>query len=443
MKKLICIFLLVLTVFSACIPTFAASTVQRIDREANALYGFDDDTTAALLKKLRSKSKTLGMGLAVYATIIDDINEDSSYSDSQTYAQWVVDAENLAIKDNVAVLFVMYNENKFKLHVSGKGEELFTNEIKRYAQNRFDALFEETQDYKAVFEDYIDFCVELDNLYKAGETYEVPKPDHPYRICDTAQLLTDTEYEKLKEKADSVSKQYEFDIVIVTIGSLGGRPSWNYAHDYFIDNGYGLGENKDGIMLLIAIGTGREGERDWATYTSYGYSDALFDDSALSDIEDDVLNYLRPSDWYNAFDTFITRCEKRLSNGGGIKKDMDDSYYEDIFVKYEKRKDYMLYMPFLPTIDGIWLIIAAVLGIIISFIILAVMKSKMKSVQFNPDARNYVVNGSFRLTHSSDVFLYRNVVRTVRADNNSSSGGGGGFGGGGGHSSGGGHSGKF
>lgn len=61
-----------------------------------------------------------------------------------------------------------------------------------------------------------------------------------------------------------------------------------------------------------------------------------------------------------------------------------------------------------------FIIIALVIGFIISFIINVVNRSKLRSVQKNNAAENYVVDGSLEITGSSEMFLYSKVVKTRR-----------------------------
>ena len=54
------------------------------------------------------------------------------------------------------------------------------------------------------------------------------------------------------------------------------------------------------------------------------------------------------------------------------------------------------------------------------------MKSKLKSVHMKAAADDYIIKDSMNITHSSDVFLYKNVVKRARPKNDSSSSSGGG-----------------
>ena len=78
------------------------------------------------------------------------------------------------------------------------------------------------------------------------------------RLVDNADLLMADDAEALLADLDSRSEALQFDIVIVTVDSLDGETPRNYAEDFFWYNNYGLGEDRDGALLLGAMDT-----RDW------------------------------------------------------------------------------------------------------------------------------------------------------------------------------------
>ena len=63
--------------------------------------------------------------------------------------------------------------------------------------------------------------------------------------------------------------------------------------------------------------------------------------------------------------------------------------------------------------------VALVVGLLIAFIVTAVMKAQLKSVRSQPTANNYLKSGSLKITQSTDLFLYRNITRTPRPKQNS------------------------
>ncbi len=80
------------------------------------------------------------------------------------------------------------------------------------------------------------------------------------------------------------------------------------------------------------------------------------------------------------------------------------------------------------------IVIAVAVGLVIGFIVVSAMKSKLKTVRFAQNAHSYVRDGSFNLEKSRDLYLYSTVTRVAKPKNNSSggrSGGGSGRSGGG------------
>ena len=68
--------------------------------------------------------------------------------------------------------------------------------------------------------------------------------------------------------------------------------------------------------------------------------------------------------------------------------------------------------------------LSVLFGALLALIPVGIMKRQLKTVDSRAGAAEYTIPGSFRLDHSADRYLYRNVSRTARPqDNDSSSGG--------------------
>ena len=63
-------------------------------------------------------------------------------------------------------------------------------------------------------------------------------------------------------------------------------------------------------------------------------------------------------------------------------------------------------------------LICLAVGIVVGFIVVSSMKSKLKSVKPQRAASNYEVPGSMNLTVKYDNFLYKNVTATPKPKNN-------------------------
>lgn len=218
--------------------------------------------------------------------------------------------------------------------------------------------------------------------------------EHPSRVADGADVLTVAEENALKEKLDAISEKYGVDVAVVTVESLGGETPYNFTQSYYLDNGYGIGEEKDGVMLLFSAEVVDGGRDYFVFYKGVGY-DALDDD--VEDVKSAIVGYLKNDNFVKAFDTFANECE----------------YYIDVEING---------VPFNPLMS---LGISLGIGFIIALISVSVMKGKLKSVRFQTGASTYQKHGSLKITNSKDIYLYRTVTRTARPKSTSSGGGGG------------------
>jgi uncharacterized protein len=219
---------------------------------------------------------------------------------------------------------------------------------------------------------------------------------HPSRVVDNAGLLTSSEEVWLAETLDEISVENDFDIAVVTVMSLEGKTVSAFADDYYDYNGYGLGTDRDGILLLICIGT-----RDYYMTTS-GFGIRAFTDYGINYIGDAIIDQLSDGEYYDAFDKFASLCENFVQEAKNNEPYDYDNEYKEVF-------------------DVLFtLLISVAVGFVFALIVLGIMKSKHKTVRRQPAAQNYVKQDSFNLTVSNDIYLYRRVSRTPKPKSNSS-----------------------
>ena len=103
------------------------------------------------------------------------------------------------------------------------------------------------------------------------------------RLVDNADLLSNEEEQSLLAQLDEISERQQCDVVIVTVDSLDGKEVVAYADDFYDYNGYGFGQDRDGVLLLVCMG-----EREYAiSTTGFGIDDLT--DYGLVYIEDQFL----------------------------------------------------------------------------------------------------------------------------------------------------------
>jgi len=217
-------------------------------------------------------------------------------------------------------------------------------------------------------------------IVSAGSDRDVPL------MYDTAGLLSESERKSLDSKLEEISEERECEVAIVTVYSLGSKSPRDYADDFFDYNGYGYGENDDGILLLVSMEYS-----DWWV-TTHGFAIKAFSDSDIDRIANEFLPYLSRGNYKKAFSTFADLCDEELA-----KARADSSFFS------VKR-----------------LIISLGVGAIFAFIITGAMKSKLKSVRYQPEASSYVRKGSLNLRISKDLFLFSRISRQARPKSSSS-----------------------
>ncbi len=216
------------------------------------------------------------------------------------------------------------------------------------------------------------------------------------RLVDQADLLTDSEESALSDRLDEISERHQFDVVVVTVDSLEGETAVVYADDFYDYNGYGFGDERDGILLLISME-----ERDWCISTT-GYGITAFTDAGQAYISERFVTDLSVGDYAAAFTNFAVLCDAFITQA-----DTGEPY--DI--------DHLPQEPF----DLVWnLAVALIIAFVISLIVTGIMRGQLKTVHSQSEADNYIKQGSMHLTRKNDLYLYRHVNRRKKAENNSS-----------------------
>ncbi len=206
------------------------------------------------------------------------------------------------------------------------------------------------------------------------------------RVVDQADLLTDGEEAALAQRLDAISGELNFDFVVVTADDLGGSTTQDYADDYFDYNGYGVGEGRDGALLLVDM----ENRIVWLSTSGYGIT--AFTDAGIEYITDSVAEYLGDEEYDEALSLFA-------------------DYGKDFVEKARAGEPYDSgNLPKAPFNVGMTLVISVGLGLIVGWIVTGSMKSKLKSVRRQQRAAEYQRPGSMNVTQSGDYFLYSTVA---------------------------------
>ncbi|MDR3239308.1 MAG: TPM domain-containing protein [Clostridiales bacterium] len=232
------------------------------------------------------------------------------------------------------------------------------------------------------------------------------------KVADGAGLLTQEETDQLVERVESIRARFDFDTLIVTTQNLGAKSVEAFADDAYDNSGYGVGAEKDGILLLIAIEN-----RDWHIST-HGAGIRLFSGQTVDSIGAGIRPYLSDGDFNGAFQQYLDDVQSVLaqasdqSNGGmasgaenapAVPSQNDGSAGANI--PWNGTRDKM---------ESFLLVLAG--SAAISLIVTLIMKSRMNTARPQRQARRYVREGSFRLTRQSDMFLYSHTARSRKPE---------------------------
>ncbi len=122
------------------------------------------------------------------------------------------------------------------------------------------------------------------------------------RVIDNTGSLTTSEAATIEKTIHAIQDNYGFDVVLLMEHNIGDQVPKIYAADFYDNGGFGYGVKHDGIMLLLVTG-GEVGNRDYCIVNT-GRSINIFTDNVVNIIEDDILPFLRASDYYTALRCF-------------------------------------------------------------------------------------------------------------------------------------------
>lgn len=213
------------------------------------------------------------------------------------------------------------------------------------------------------------------------------------RLVDMADLLSDSEEADLSYMLDEISERQQVDVVVVTVDSMEGESATVYSDDFYDYNGYGFGEDRDGILLLVSME-----ERDWSI-TTRGYGITVVTDAGRDYISETIVDDLGLEDYVSAFTNFATLCDDFITQANeGTPYDADN----------------------LPDEGGFGIIgsfvIAYGIAFIIALISTGIMKGQLNSVHSQSGADTYMKQDSMQLTKKNDMFLYTRVDRRKKPE---------------------------
>ena len=353
-RKIISALLALILCFSLAISVSAADTGFIVDE-----FGYlTDEEVSSLNMQASAIYDQTGVGIFFVFSQTDDV---------ETFDVSAIVGE---IPDYVVML---ENETHWYMHLGGRGEIITLED-----EDVLRAIYDEAETY---IEGIMDFL-------EATAAYfpEIPTATEPVIyaeecfLYDDADLLTDTEEETLVAQLEKISHTYNTQLVIAALPSLGGSDIDDYVEYLYDSMGFGYGETKEGVLLLICMNP-----REYRIMSN-GYAGVAIGPDQVDTLCDFMDMYLPNGYYVAAFNSFVDQCGEMLA------------YYEAGS----------------PFQVGKNLAISLVIGLVVGLIVVFILKGKLKSVRKQHSAHVYVKQGSMHLSLQHDIFLYRNVTRTER-----------------------------
>ena len=144
------------------------------------------------------------------------------------------------------------------------------------------------------------------------ESFEFYSDPTAPRVVDNADILSDDEEERLAERISAVSEEIGKDVVIFTDNSSYGFSHAVYAADFYDFNGYGVGDDREGICLMVCMEPGNRGW--WACCTGPDMMEKYTEEYA-NDIDDVLYEYMAAGDYADGIGDWIENIRSLCLKG--------------------------------------------------------------------------------------------------------------------------------
>lgn len=217
------------------------------------------------------------------------------------------------------------------------------------------------------------------------------------KLVDEYGALSDDEKEDLEKQIEDLIAKTGFDIVVYFADSE-DEDTTALADDFFDYNNYGLGNDREGIIICINYP-----QRDYTITTSGEKVKGLFTDAALDEeLYANITPYLSDGDSYLAIEAYLEGIEYIYDN-----PDVYAYPYEEYQSSISPLK--------------LSLLVASCTSLIISIATFFILRGQLKNQHIKRDADQYIYDTHINILRSGEIFLYK-TSHTEKIERNDSSG---------------------
>lgn len=217
-------------------------------------------------------------------------------------------------------------------------------------------------------------------------------------VTDDVGVLDENELLFLNEYTESIRQEYGIGVYIMLTDGYeryspnGYREIFDLTADIYHRENLGVGEGRDGILLLVDLSM-----REMAFFVYGNDAEYALDSYGQLLLEEAFIDDFRENDWYKGLLDFAETCENSFAaaeRGEPIRESNA------------------------PMIGLVWVIAAVAAGVTC-----AVCAGSMKTANKQHTAAAYVNAGGLSLNKRDDFFTHRTVTRVKKAESSGSSGG--------------------
>ena len=205
-------------------------------------------------------------------------------------------------------------------------------------------------------------------------------------IYDTEGLLTDDEYWTLEDYAQEISTQRQCAVYFVAVDDFrnyGDGDIFNVARQIFLASDFGMGEGKDGVMLLLSMA-----DRDYSLIV-HGFGETALTDYGREYICEHFLDDFADDDWFHGVYDYLAYTDDLLNQA------REGNIYD--------RGSWIT--------GGVLWVCSLILGAVTALIVCLIQRAMMrKKVCQQTSALDYV-HGDVHITRKRDVYSHTTEVR--------------------------------
>ncbi len=223
---------------------------------------------------------------------------------------------------------------------------------------------------------FLSFCIVFQVFLTIKSVVKAEEGEQ--RVYDEAGLLKDSEIEEIEKRAIKAEDKIETELYIVTTEDTKGQTSEEYAENFGRENRFGY-QRQEGSYIIFLIDM--QNRMIWISTS--GRAKAELGEREVDDILDEIYIDISKGDYYQSCLSYLKMSEKYLKNTNVLSNPL------------------------------VCLAIAASVGGIVTGVLYSQASSKMTA-----QARDYQVQGEFRVNQKSDLYV-RTTVKSRKIETES------------------------